>query len=132
MSKILKIHGLQIFDSRGIPTVSCKIILEDGTSAISMAPSGASTGSKEALELRDNADEYNGKGVSKAIDNINNVLAPLIIGKNPCDQSEIDNILISCDGTSDKSKIGANAILAVSLAVAIVAAKTKQIPLYEH
>ena len=71
MSKILKIHGLQIFDSRGIPTVSCKIILEDGTSAISMAPSGASTGSKEALELRDNADQYNGKGVSKAIDNIN-------------------------------------------------------------
>jgi enolase len=132
MSKILKIHGLQIFDSRGIPTVSCKIILEDGTSAISMAPSGASTGSKEALELRDNADQYNGKGVSKAIDNINNVLAPLIIGKNPCEQSEIDNILISCDGTSDKSKIGANAILAVSLAVAIVAAKTKQIPLYEH
>jgi len=132
MSKILKIHGLQIFDSRGIPTVSCKIILEDGTSAISMAPSGASTGSKEALELRDNADQYNGKGVSKAIDNINNVLAPLIIGKNPCDQSEIDNILISCDGTSDKSKIGANAILAVSLAVAIVAAKTKGIPLYEH
>ena len=132
MSKILKIHGLQIFDSRGIPTVSCKIILEDGTSAISMAPSGASTGSKEALELRDNADQYNGKGVSKAIDNINNVLAPLIIGKNPCDQSEIDNILISCDGTSDKSKIGANAILAVSLAVAIVAAKTKHIPLYEH
>ena len=132
MSKILKIHGLQIFDSRGIPTVSCKIILEDGTSAISMAPSGASTGSKEALELRDNADQYNGKGVSKAIDNINNVLAPLIIGKNPCDQSEIDNILISCDGTSDKSNIGANAILAVSLAVAIVAAKTKQIPLYEH
>ena len=132
MSKILKIHGLQIFDSRGIPTVSCKIILEDGTSAISMAPSGASTGSKEALELRDNGDQYNGKGVSKAIDNINNVLAPLIIGKNPCDQTEIDNILISCDGTSDKSKIGANAILAVSLAVAIVAAKTKGIPLYEH
>ena len=132
MSKILKIHGLQIFDSRGIPTVSCKIILENGTSAISMAPSGASTGSKEALELRDNADQYNGKGVSKAIDNINNVLAPLIIGKNPCDQTEIDNILISCDGTSDKSKIGANAILAVSLAVAIVAAKTKQIPLYEY
>ena len=132
MSKILKIHGLQIFDSRGIPTVSCKIILEDGTSAISMAPSGASTGSKEALELRDNGDQYNGKGVSKAIDNINNVLAPLIIGKNPCDQTEIDNILISCDGTSDKSKIGANAILAVSLAVAIVAAKTKQIPLYEY
>ena len=132
MSKILKIYGLQIFDSSGIPTVSCKIILENGPSAISMAPSGASTGSKEALELRDNADQYNGKGVSKAIDNINNVLAPLIIGKNPCDQSEIDNILISCDGTSDKSKIGANAILAVSLAVAIVAAKTKGIPLYEH
>ena len=132
MSKIAKVHGLQIFDSRGIPTVSCKIILENGVSAISMAPSGASTGSKEALELRDGNNEYNGKGVSKAIDNINNVLGPLVIGKNPCNQIDIDNILISCDGTFDKSKIGANAILAVSLAVAIVASKTKQIPLYEH
>ena len=132
MSKILKVHGLQVFDSRGIPTVSCKITLENGLSAISMAPSGASTGSKEALELRDNEERYAGKGVSKAIENINNVLGPLIVGKDPCHQSEIDNTLISCDGTDDKSKLGANAILAVSLAVALAASKLKQIPLYEH
>ncbi len=132
MSKILKVHGLQVFDSRGIPTVSCKITLENGMSAISMAPSGASTGSKEALELRDSEERYAGKGVFKAIDNINNVLGPLIIGKDPCHQNEIDNILISCDGTVDKSKMGANAILAVSLAVAMVASKLKQKPLYEH
>jgi len=132
MSKILKVHGLQVFDSRGIPTVSCKITLENGMSAISMAPSGASTGSKEALELRDSEERYAGKGVFKAIENINNVLGPLIVGKDPCHQNEIDNILISCDGTVDKSKMGANAILAVSLAVAMVASKLKQKPLYEH
>ena len=132
MSKILKVHGLQVFDSRGIPTVSCKITLENGLSAISMAPSGASTGSKEALELRDSEERYAGKGVFKAIDNINNVLGPLIVGKDPCHQNDIDNILISCDGTADKSKMGANAILAVSLAVATVASKLKKKPLYEH
>ena len=132
MSKILKVHGLQVFDSRGIPTVSCKITLENGLSAISMVPSGASTGSKEALELRDSDERYAGKGVFKAIENINNVLGPLIVGKDPCHQNEIDNILISCDGTVDKSKMGANAILAVSLAVAMVASKLKQKPLYEH
>ena len=132
MSKILKVHGLQVFDSRGIPTVSCKITLENGLSAISMVPSGASTGSKEALELRDSEERYAGKGVFKAIENINNVLGPLIVGKDPCHQNEIDNILISCDGTVDKSKMGANAILAVSLAVALVASKLKKKPLYEH
>ena len=132
MSKILKVRGLQVFDSRGIPTVSCKITLENGLSAISMAPSGASTGSKEALELRDSEERYAGKGVFKAIENINNVLGPLIVGKDPCHQNEIDNILISCDGTVDKSKMGANAILAVSLAVAMVASKLKKKPLYEH
>ena len=94
MSKILKVHGLQVFDSRGIPTVSCKVTLENGLSAISMAPSGASTGSKEALELRDSEERYAGKGVFKAIENINNVLGPLIVGKDPCHQNEIDNILI--------------------------------------
>ena len=132
MSKILKVHGLQVFDSRGIPTVSCKITLENGLSATSMAPSGASTGSKEALELRDSEESYAGKGVFKAIENINNVLGPLIVGKDPCHQNDIDNILISCDGTADKSKMGANAILAVSLAVAKVASKLKKKPLYEH
>ena len=132
MSKILKVRGLQVFDSRGIPTVSCKITLENGLSAISLAPSGASTGSKEAHELRDGEERYGGKGVFKAIESINNVLGPLIVGKDPCHQNEIDNILISCDGTANKSKMGANAILAVSLAVALAASKLKQIPLYEH
>ena len=132
MSKILKVRGLQVFDSRGIPTVSCKITLENGLSAISLAPSGASTGSKEAHELRDGEERYGGKGVFKAIESINNVLGPLIVGKDPRHQNEIDNILISCDGTADKSKMGANAILAVSLAVALAASKLKQIPLYEH
>ena len=132
MSKILKVHGLQVFDSRGIPTVSCKIILENGLSAISMVPSGASTGTKEALELRDSEEQYGGKGVSKAVENINNVLGPLILGKDASHQNEIDNILISCDGTADKSNIGANGILAVSLAVALAASKSKQIPLYEY
>ncbi len=132
MSKILKVRGLQVFDSRGIPTVSCKITLENGLSAISLAPSGASKGSKEAHELRDGEQRYGGKGVFKAIESINNVLGPLIVGKDPCHQNEIDNILISCDGTADKSKMGANAILAVSLAVALAASKLKQIPLYEH
>ena len=132
MSKILKVRGLQVFDSRGIPTVSCKITLENGLSAISLAPSGASTGSKEAHELRDGEQRYGGKGVFKAIESINNLLGPLIVGKDPCHQNEIDNILISCDGTADKSKMGANAILAVSLAVALAASKLKQIPLYEH
>ena len=132
MSKILEVRGLQVFDSRGIPTVSCKITLENGLSAISLAPSGASTGSKEAHELRDGEQRYGGKGVFKAIESINNVLGPLIVGKDPCHQNEIDNILISCDGTADKSKMGANAILAVSLAVALAASKLKQIPLYEH
>ena len=130
--KIKDIKARQVFDSRGIPTVSCKITLENGLSAISMAPSGASTGSKEALELRDSEESYAGKGVFKAIENINNVLGPLIVGKDPCHQNDIDNILISCDGTVDKSKMGANAILAVSLAVAMVASKLKQKPLYEH
>ena len=82
MSKILKVHGLQVFDSRGIPTVSCKITLENGLSAISLAPSGASTGSKEALELRDGEERYGGKGVFKAIENINNVLGPLLVGSD--------------------------------------------------
>ena len=132
MSKILKVRGLQVFDSRGIPTVSCKITLENGLSAISLAPSGASKGSKEAHELRDGEERYGGKGVFKAIESINNVLGPLIVGKDPCHQNEIDNILISCDGTANKSKMGANAILAVSLAVALAASKLKQIPLYEH
>ena len=132
MSGISKVDAIQVFDSRGIPTISCKITLDCGVSASAMVPSGASTGSKEALELRDNGINYHGKGVLQAVSNINEKLAPLLIGIDPSDQAEIDNMLIGFDGTEDKSSMGANAILAISLAVAHVAAKEKNIPLYEY
>ena len=125
MSKISDVKAIQVFDSRGFPTISCKITLENQISASAMVPSGASTGSKEALELRDNDLIYNGKGVLKAILNINNKLAPLIIGKDPNNQIEIDKILIDFDGTDDKSSMGANSILAISLANSHEAAKSK-------
>ena len=132
MQKISSINAIQVFDSRGVPTISCKVTLEDGTSASAMVPSGASTGSKEALELRDNDISYHGKSVTNAINNINNTLSALVIGKDPNNQKEIDESLISFDNTEDKSKFGANAILAISLSVAHVAAKANKIPLYEH
>lgn len=132
MLKISSVKAIQVFDSRGIPTISCKITLDDGTSASAMVPSGASTGSKEALELRDNDIAYHGKSVIKAVNNINNILSSLVIGKNPNNQKEIDESLILFDDTKDKSNVGANAILAISLAVAHVAAKANNISLYEH
>ena len=132
MSKITEIKAIQVLDSRGVPTVSCSITLDNNISAHSIVPSGASTGTKEALELRDGNTDYLGKGVQKAVNNINNILKPAIINLDPCQQREIDNIIIKIDGTSDKSNIGANAILAVSLAVSNVAAKDKGIDLYTH
>ena len=132
MLKISSVKAIQVFDSRGIPTISCKITLEDGISASAMVPSGASTGSKEAVELRDNEITYHGKSVIKAVNNINNILSSLVIGKNPNNQKEIDESLILFDDTKDKSNVGANAILAISLAVAHVAAKANNISLYEH
>lgn len=132
MQKIASINAIQVFDSRGVPTISCKIILEDGTSASAMVPSGASTGSKEALELRDNNTSYQGKSVMNAVNNINNTLSSIVIGKDPNNQKEIDESLVLFDGTKDKSKVGANAILAISLAVANVAAKANKISLYKH
>ena len=132
MQKISSVKAIQVFDSRGIPTISCKITLDDGTSASAMVPSGASTGSKEALELRDNDIAYHGKSVIKAVNNINNILSSLVIGKNPNNQKEIDESLILFDDTKDKSNVGANAILAISLAAAHVAAKANNISLYEH
>ncbi len=132
MAKISDVNAIQVFDSRGVPTISCKITLDNGISASSMVPSGASTGSKEALELRDNEDGYHGKGVLKAVTNIKNKLKPLILGLNPANQLEIDQILIDFDGTEDKSKIGANSILAISLAISHAAAKDQNIDLYEH
>ena len=132
MPKISEVNAIQVFDSRGVPTISCKIILDNGISAFSMVPSGASTGSKEALELRDNEEDYHGKGVLKAVSNINNKLASLVLGKDSINQFEIDEILIDYDGTDDKSKIGANSILAISLAISQAAAKDKNIYLHEH
>ena len=132
MSKISKVRAIQVFDSRGVPTISCKINLDDGTSASAMVPSGASTGSKEALELRDGNKAYHGKGVLNAVSNVNEKLSSLVIGKDPDDQNEIDKLLIEFDGTADKSAVGANAILAVSLATAKAASRIQRIPLYEH
>ena len=132
MSKISNVNAIQVFDSRGIPTIACEIELDNGIYASAMVPSGASTGSKEALELRDSDSNYHGKGVLNAISNINNKLGPLLIGKESEDQIDIDRILIDYDGTVDKSSMGANAILAISLASSHVAAKNKKVNLYEH
>ena len=90
MSKIVQVKAIQIFDSRGTPTISCKVILDNGMEGIAMVPSGASTGSKEALELRDSEIKYHGKGVLNAVDNINNILGPLVVGNDPIQQEKID------------------------------------------
>lgn len=132
MPTITSVKAIQVLDSRGLPTVSCSIKLSDGSYASAIVPSGASTGTKEALELRDGTNAYLGKGVQKAITNINSIIAPAIINLDPEKQAEIDKIIIDLDGTNDKSKLGANAILAVSLAVSHVAAKSKNINLFEH
>jgi enolase len=123
MSKIKSIQAIQVLDSRGLPTVACRVSLDNNLTAGVMVPSGASTGAKEALELRDGETAFMGKGVQKAVDNINKVISPTLIGENPLDQKKIDEHLINLDGTEDKSNIGANAVLAVSLAICRVAAK---------
>ena len=132
MSNIVQVKAIQIFDSRGTPTISCKVILDNGMEGIAMVPSGASTGSKEALELRDREIKYHGKGVLKAVDNINDILGPLVVGNDPIHQEKIDQSLIDRDGTNDKSKLGANSILAISIAVSRVAASLKGISLHDH
>jgi enolase len=123
MSKIKSIQAIQVLDSRGLPTVACRVSLDNNLTAGVMVPSGASTGAKEALELRDGETAFMGKGVQKAVDNINKVISPTLIGHDPLDQKKIDEHLISLDGTEDKSNLGANAVLAVSLAICRVAAK---------
>ncbi|WP_225639347.1 phosphopyruvate hydratase [Candidatus Profftia sp. (ex Adelges kitamiensis)] len=133
MSKIIKVIGREIIDSRGNPTVEAEIHLEGGFLGMAATPSGASTGSREALELRD-GDKYRfmGKGVLKAVAAVNGPIAKAIIGKDAKDQFNIDNIMIDLDGTENKCNFGANAILAVSLAVAKAAAASKGLPLYAH
>lgn len=130
--KIQTISALQIFDSRGFPTVECVVALEDGSIGRAAVPSGASTGAGEALELRDGGSAFNGKGVSQAVQNIDTVIAPSLVGLEATDQSGIDKRMLELDGTENKSKLGANATLAVSLAVAKAAAASKQMPLYAY
>ncbi len=128
--EIEKVVGREILDSRGNPTVEAEITLADGTVARGTAPSGASTGEFEALELRDGDERYLGKGVQKAVENINTIIADTITGMDASDIYAIDGAMIKADGTKDKSKLGANAILAVSIACARAAATSLDIPLY--
>jgi len=133
MTKITDIRAYEVLDSRGNPTVEADVILEDGSTGTACAPSGASTGSREALELRDgDKSRYLGKGVLKAVENINTEIRSLLLGKDALDQREIDRLMIEADGTENKSKYGANAILAVSLATAKAAAISRGVPLYAH
>lgn len=132
MFKITDIHARQIMDSRGNPTVECDVKLSGGAMGRAATPSGASTGSFEALELRDGGTAYMGKGVLTAVKNVNEIIRPALIGMTATSQNEIDEKMLALDGTSNKDKLGANAILAVSLSVAVAAAKQKQIPLYKY
>ncbi len=133
MAIIKEISALEVLDSRGNPTVEAEIVLENGIKGSAIVPSGASTGQHEALELRDNDPKrYSGKGVKKAVDNINTIIAPLLKGKDASNQLNIDRLMLEKDGSSNKKNLGANAILAVSLAVARASANSLSIPLYRY
>lgn len=133
MSKIVNVAGFEVMDSRGNPTVMAEVTLASGVVGSACAPSGASTGSREALELRDgDKSRYLGKGVLKAVANINDTIKPLLFDTDAADQRGLDQLMLDADGTENKAKLGANAILAVSLAAAKAAAADKNIPLYQH
>ena len=133
MSRIAAIYALEILDSRGNPTIRVRLRLDDGIVATSSVPSGASTGENEAVELRDgDKTRYGGKGVRKAVANVIEKIAPKVIGLDPAHQAEIDGLMISLDGTPNKSALGANAILGVSMAVARAAAQAAKLPLYAY
>ena len=132
MSKIKTITARQIFDSRGNPTVEVDVHTENGSFGRAAVPSGASTGEHEAVELRDGGSDYMGKGVSIAVENVNSVISQALIGKSVLNQEEIDNIMLELDGTENKSILGANAVLGVSLAVSKAAASFNKIPLYKY
>ncbi len=133
MTKIVDIKAFEILDSRGNPTVMAEVVLEDGSVGAATAPSGASTGSREALELRDgDKSRYLGKGVLKAVNNINTTIKNLLVGFDALNQRAVDDAMIKADGTDFKTVLGANAILAVSLATAKAAAISKKVPLYAH
>jgi enolase len=133
MSKIVDIKAREILDSRGNPTIEADVVLESGASGSACAPSGASTGSREALELRDgDKSRYLGKGVTKAVGNVNSAIRELLVGKDASDQKALDQAMLDADGTENKANLGANAILAVSLAAAKAAAVDQGKPLYEY
>mgnify|MGYP003112157673 FL=1 len=133
MTKISDIRAYEVLDSRGNPTIEADVILDDGSVGSACAPSGASTGSREALELRDgDKSRYLGKGVLKAVQNVNGPIRTLLLGKDASRQRELDQLMIDADGTENKSTFGANAILAVSLAAAKAAAVSRGVPLYAH
>jgi len=132
MSIIINIHARQIFDSRGNPTVEVDVTTENGILGRAAVPSGASTGEHEAVELRDGGKDYMGKGVLKAIDNVNQIIAQELLGVSVFEQNTIDQLMIDLDGTPNKSKLGANAILGVSLAAAKAAANELGLPLYRY
>lgn len=131
-TKIKEILAREVIDSRGNPTVEAQVFLEDGTNALASVPSGASTGEFEAVELRDNNHRFKGKGVQKAVDNISKVIAPALVGTSVLEQLKIDDTMIKLDATDNKANLGANAILAVSLACAKTAAKALSLPLYRY
>ncbi len=133
MSAIVDIVGREILDSRGNPTVECDVLLESGTMGRAAVPSGASTGSREAIELRDgDKSRYLGKGVLKAVEHINTEISEAVLGLDACEQAFLDKTLIDLDGTENKSRLGANAMLAVSMAVARAAAEESGLPLYRY
>jgi enolase len=133
MTMIVDVHGRQVLDSRGNPTVEVEVLLESGAEGRAIVPSGASTGTREAVELRDgDPKRYLGKGVTKAVQNVNKVIAPKLIGLDAVEQVRIDRLLVGLDGTENKGKLGANAILGVSMAVARAAADACGLPLYRY
>ncbi len=132
MSSIIHVNGRQIYDSRGNPTVEVDVVLDDGSFGRAAVPSGASTGAHEAVELRDGGKTYNGKGVTQAVENVNSVIADEIQGMDALDQLAIDQAMIELDGTPNKGRLGANAILGVSLAVAKAAAESSELPFYRY
>ncbi|MCP4673561.1 MAG: phosphopyruvate hydratase, partial [Desulfobacula sp.] len=133
MTELIDIMAREILDSRGNPTIEVDVVLACGASGRAAVPSGASTGTKEALELRDNSkNRFMGKGVLNAVINVNEVIAPEIIGYDAMDQAGLDRTMLDIDGTQNKSRLGANAILGVSMAAARAAANACEIPLYQH
>ena len=129
MTQIKKVHGREVLDSRGNPTVEVEVTLDSGAFGRAIVPSGASTGEHEAVELRDGGKRYLGKGVQNAVKNVNTEIASTIIGLDAADQKSLDHKLIALDGTENKSRLGANAMLGVSLAVARATADDRQTPL---